>query len=146
MITQQEADALIDMLKNIEEQSLSFVFPIQGEYKKIDLISEDKRHHFIVDINRKGKVEIKKCTYQERYANDTILLRLDINGLYHTNPDGEKLGKTHLHIYREDYGDAWAVPIPDQFVHLDNFLQTLIDFLVYCRTQNTNLLESQEVL
>ena len=147
MLSQKEADALIEVLKEIKDLSGTFPFPQPGDHKKINLVSADGKHSFIVDINRKGYINfIKKCTYQGRYQKDIILLRLDINGPEHTNPDGEVLPGTHLHVYREGFGDRFAIAVPPDIGNTTDFVQTLIDFLVYFRTTNANSLEVETVI
>jgi hypothetical protein len=62
-----------------------------------------------------------------------VLVRLDFGGAPHRNPDGEEIGSPHLHLYREGYGDKWAVPVPeDRFENLSDPWQTLEDFMRYC--------------
>ena len=39
-------------------------------------------------------------------------MRLDLDGPPHRNPDGEEVACPHLHIYREGFGDKWAVAAP----------------------------------
>lgn len=147
LLTQQEADSLIEILKNIKDIEPTFTFPFPGDYKKLDLVSEDGRHAFIVDVNRKGNINfIKKCTYQGRYQKDTPLLRLDIEAPEHTNPDGVTVPGNHMHIYREEYGDRFAIPIPPEIINPDDLFQTLIDFLVYFKTTNAKLLEIETVI
>ena len=65
-----------------------------------------------------------------------ILLRLDIDGPTHENPDGTEVACPHLHIYREGYGDKWAQPIPASFTDPTNLVLVLMEFLQYCRVQN----------
>ena len=67
-------------------------------------------------------------------------LRLDYGGPLHRNPDGEEIPCPHLHIYREGYGDKWAVPIPTQdSPNIHDHWQTLQDFMRYCNPLQTNL-------
>ena len=47
----------------------------------------------------KGKYNRKKCTYQSRYNNTYNLLRIDINGPPHDNPDCGSVECPHIHIY-----------------------------------------------
>lgn len=147
VLTQQEADALIEIIKNIRDTNVTFSFPITGDYKKIDLDSADGKQSFIVDVNRKGCVNlIKKCTYQGRYQRDTPLLRLDVGGADHMNPDGQIIRGNHLHIYREGYGDSFAIVAPPDISNADDLFQTLIDFLVYFKTANARFLEIEVVI
>lgn len=80
----------------------------------------------------------------ERYRRDEILLRLDINGPPHTNPDGEEISSNHLHIYREGFEDSWAIPIPSNiFKNTTDLVQILIEFLEYCKVVNIGQLSIQ---
>lgn len=147
MLSQKEADSLIEILKEIRDQGQVFTFPQPGEYKKIEVVSTDGKHVFIVDVNRKGSVNIyKKCTIQSRYQKDVPLLRLDINGPDHTNPDGETICGSHLHIYREGYGDKYAFPVPPSIPNTDDLIQALIDFLKYFKTTNVDSLAIEMVM
>ena len=39
----------------------------------------------------------------------------------------------HLHIYREGFGDKWAMPVPvDRFNRTADLVGTLQDFMMYC--------------
>lgn len=147
MLSQKEADSLIEELKEIRELNGPMPFPQPGSYQKLDLVSSDGEHSYIVDIQRKGYINyIKKCTYQSRFRKDVILLRLDVEGPEHTNPSGEKLPSTHLHVYREGLDDKFAIPAPPEFSNTDDLIQTMIDFLVYFKTTNTDSLEIETVM
>ena len=147
MLSQDEADILLNILKRIRAFQSPFTFPSIGDSRQIELVSDDGRHEFIVDVNRKGYLGIsKRCTYQGRYRKDIILLRLDIAGPEHTNPDGTRVSGNHLHIYQEGYGDEIAIEIPPEIVNPDDLYQTLIDFLLYFKTIDADLLQIQMVI
>lgn len=146
MLTQKEADYLIGILKKIIDTESTFQFPKSGNCDKIELMSDDDKYKFVIDVNRHGKIKVLKCTYQNRYQKEDILLRLDVNGPPHTNPDGAVISGCHLHIYREDYGDKWAYELPAKICHTDNLLKTLFDFLSYCNVKNLDKFTTQEVL
>ncbi|MCH8956048.1 hypothetical protein IIA28_12140 [candidate division KSB1 bacterium] len=130
-ILQAEANALIAM-KKIKVNDDIHEYPDLGGSLRIPLTSEDRREEFMVDITR-GKIEIAKGTLQNRARQVIILLRLDYGGALHRNPDGEEIPCPHLHIYREGYGDKWAVPIPTHdFPNTHDHWQTLQDFMRYC--------------
>jgi hypothetical protein len=111
-ITQAEADALIAMEKHRADDK-QYLFPIPGEQLAMPLMSFDKRETFMLDITR-SQIKLTKVTYQNP-ARQVILLRLDLNGPPHRNPDDTEIPCPHLHIYREGYGDKWAVPAPVEF-------------------------------
>lgn len=133
MLSQAEIDDLLSMLKRIKGKG-TITFPASGTRETIDLVSAKGREKFIVDINRKGRISITKCTFQQRYKKDIILLRLDLDGAPHTNPDGEVLPTPHLHISKEGYDDRWAYRVDQAiFGNTTDLMQTLIDFLNYCK-------------
>ena len=61
-------------------------------------------------------VKITKVTFQNRARQVVVLLRLDIDGAPHRNPDGTEVGCPHLHIYRQGYADKWAFPAPPELL------------------------------
>ncbi len=103
-----------------------------GNSLRISLASEDRREEFMLDITR-AKRELTKVTFQNRARQIIRLLRLDIGGSPHRNPDDKNVPCPHLHIYREGYHDKWAYPLPTEvFSNPSNQLQTLQDFMKYC--------------
>jgi hypothetical protein len=134
MLSQQRADELIAMPKRCADL-LPIKFPLPGETLRFDVESEGASESFILDVNRKGRIRLTKCTYQERYAVIEILLRLDVDGPPHENPDGVEVASPHLHVYREGYGDKWAQPAPPEFSDTGDLARTLQDFMRYCKIQ-----------
>ena len=131
VLTQTEADALIAMEKH-RVDSKQWEFPVAGERLSIPLSSPDKREYFILDVTR-VRVKVTKATYQNRARQAIILLRLDVEGGPHRNPDGAEITCPHLHIYREGYGDRWAIPAPlNVFSNTGNLVSTLDAFMRYC--------------
>lgn len=84
-LTQAEADALIAMEKHRENDDIHD-YPGLGGGITIPLISSDKRENFLLDITR-GRIDLKKGTYQNRARHIVILVRLDFGGQPHRNPD-----------------------------------------------------------
>lgn len=130
-LTQDEADSLIAMPKFRTNDDVMY-YPDQGSSLTIPLISTDKKENFLLDIKR-GRIDLQKATYQNRARQTVILVRLDLSGAPHRNPDGEEVACPHLHVYRERYGDKWAGPVPgDIFVNTGDLWQALVDFMRYC--------------
>jgi hypothetical protein len=131
VISQSEADAFISMPK-VRIDETEWDYPISGAALAIPLISEDRRTNFFLDVSR-GRISLAKGKYQNRVHQSVILVRLDFGGAPHRNPDGEEIACPHLHIYKEGYGDKWAVPIPvDKFPNIADAWATLEDFMRYC--------------
>lgn len=130
-LTQAEADSLISMPKQRLDDAV-WDYPGLGGNISIPLVSEDKRESFFLDI-RRGRIDLSKGTYQNRTRKVIILVRLDFGGSPHRNPDGHEIACPHLHVYREGFGDKWAIPVPqDVFSDYDNLRQALDDFMRYC--------------
>src|SRR4051812_32820399 len=96
MLTQARADELMAVAKVVTSPS-PIHFPDVGQITQMDVESVGGREAFLIDVNRRGTIRLKKCTYQERYAIVEVLLRLDIDGPTHENPDGVEIPTPHLH-------------------------------------------------
>lgn len=130
-LDQKTADALIALPKVRANDDLSY-FPGTGGYLSLPLVSQDRAESFSLDI-RRGGIDLKKGTYQNRAMQIYVLVRLDYGGAPHRNPDGKEIRSPHLHIYREGFGDKWAYEIPTEiFPQIEDPWQTLQNFMEYC--------------
>ncbi len=129
-LTQQEADALIAMDK-VRISDERYLFPQLGGSLRIPLKSKDAREEFMLDITR-GQINLKKNTFQNRARKAIVLVRVDIDGPPHCNPDDKIVDCPHIHTYREGFGDKWAVSLPDFFSKPDDSWTTLEEFMKYC--------------
>ncbi len=130
-LTQAEADALMVMPKKPSTEE-TYAFPNPGDRLQIALESLDKAEDFLLDVTR-SRIDFAKVTYQNRAHVIIVLMRLDLNGPPHRNPDDSVIACPHLHLYREGYGDKWAFSVPpDRYSNLSNMVQTLSDFLTHC--------------
>ncbi len=131
-LTQADANALIAMEKHrVDDQEWDY--PALGGSIRVPLVSPDKRENFFLDVSR-GNINLSKATYQNRARVTVILLRLDLGGPPHRNPDDAEIPCPHLHIYRENYGDKWAIHAPnDIFTDTTDLWQTLLEFMIYCK-------------
>jgi hypothetical protein len=130
-LTQAEADALMEMEKyRLDDKA--YLFPQPGGRISIPLTSHDKRENFMLDVTR-AQVKLTKATYQDRARQVIILMRLDLDGPVHRNPDGQEIQCPHLHVYREGYGDKWAVPAPtDRYANTLDLFATFEAFMQHC--------------
>jgi hypothetical protein len=130
-LTQVEADALIAMEK-IRADAFEYEYPQPGGKLVIPLTSIDKREAFLLDVTR-GQVNLAKVTRQNRAKQVVVLMRLDLGGSPHRNPDGKEIACPHLHFYKEGYGDKWAVPVSsDKCRNTEDLLLTFEDFMTHC--------------
>lgn len=130
-LTQADADALIAMEKHRADDQ-EWDYPALGGSIRVPLISPDRRENFYLDVSR-GNINLSKATYQNRARLTVVLLRLDLGGPPHRNPDDTEILCPHLHIYREDYSDKWVIPAPiDIFTNTADLWQTLLEFMSHC--------------
>lgn len=131
MLTQTEAQALIAMRKAFVNAGVSSI-PV-GVDETHELIGSDPRERFFLDIWR-GTLRLTKLKFQTRGRRVIVLVRLDIDGAPHTNPDGQRIDGAHLHVYREGYEDKWASPVDSN--EFRNPLDTGVTFEDFCRYCN----------
>lgn len=130
-LTQAEADALIAMEKHRVNEDRND-FPVGGQSLVLPLQSLDKREQFLLDLSR-GRIDLLKVKMQNRGRQVVVLVRLDLGGAPHRNPDDEEIPVPHLHVYREGYGDKWAIPVPaNRFSATTDLWATLDDFMRFC--------------
>ena len=139
-ITQDEADALIAMDK-VRVDDTEWVFPIEGRRISVPLISADKRENFTLDITR-AQIKLTKATYQNRARQAIILMRLDLDGPPHRNPDGLEIPCPHLHIYKEGYGDRWAYRAPaNLYPNTQDLFSAFEAFMRHCNVTDPPQIE-----
>jgi hypothetical protein len=139
-LTQIEAEELIQVPKHrIDEYRWSY--PSLGGKVIVPLSADNRKESFLLDITR-GRIELSKCTHQNRVDQTIILLRLDIGGPPHRNPDNIEVGSDHLHIYREGYAVKFAVPLPNEFSNISDQWDLLQRFMTYCNIVTPPLFET----
>jgi hypothetical protein len=88
-----------------------------------------ERFRLIIERHRFNPQHAK---YQFMTASSDGLLRLEIDGPTHWNPDDEEIPCPHIHRYREGAGLRWAMPITDQFGDPSDLVAGLTWFMGYC--------------
>jgi hypothetical protein len=135
MLTQAEADQLIAMSKHFIQPPPAISIP-PGTDDTFDLAGPSDRERFLLDVWR-GTLRLSKLKFQNRVRTAIVLVRLDVDGAPHTNPDGSFLTGTHIHLFKEGYDDRWAYPV-DQTVFslLSDPETTFQDFCTYCKIES----------
>lgn len=149
-ISNETFNELMQLDKFIESKK-NFL-PHKGEKAQINIYDSSKREKFIVDINRSGKFE-DKATIQTRYVTggNVVIIRLDINGPEHENPDGNIIERNHIHIYKEGYDTRYAYNLSSfhltYFKNITDFLCLFDDYCDYNNIkQNTDGIPIQGVI
>jgi hypothetical protein len=90
----------------------------------------------VLDVSR-SQIKLAKATFQNRARQAIVLMRLDLDGPPHRNPDGSEILCPHLHTYREGYGDKWAIPAPvDRYPNTLDLYVTFEAFMAHCNVTN----------
>jgi len=135
MLTQAEVDRLMGMTKHFVSAPTTISFPL-GADDTYELVAVENRERFLLDVWR-GTLRLTKFKFQNRVRTVVVLVRLDVDGAPHTNPDGLTLSGTHLHLFREGYEDRWAYPVdPKAFTLLSDAGATFYDFCAYCKIES----------
>jgi hypothetical protein len=93
VLTQSEADVLIAMTKSFASAAAISISP--GVDDTRELIGAAPKERFLLDIGR-STFRLSKLRFQTRGRQVIVLIRLDIDGAPHTNPDGVRLSGTHF--------------------------------------------------
>ena len=135
MLTQAEADAYRAMVKHFLRPPATITIP-PGVDDSYELAGPNDRERFGLDIWR-GTLRLSKLKFQNRVQIVIVLVRLDVDGAPHTNPDGQRIGGTHLHLFREGYDDRWAYPVdPTHFTLLADPGTTFQEFCAFCNIES----------
>jgi Family of unknown function (DUF6978) len=129
-LTQADADVLLAMEKHRVDDT-PYDFPSLGGSLRIPLQNPDSRELFVLDVTR-SQINLSKGTYQNRARGVIVLARLDFGGAPHRNPDDQEIDCPHLHLYREGFGDRWAVPLPPRrFSDVGDSWLLLLEFMQF---------------
>lgn len=138
-LSKTEIEYLLNLEKNCKS-SQKYTFPSLGGKIEIELSSTDKKEYFLLDVWR-SHIDLTRTKFQNRARKIIPLVRLDINSAPHKNPDGEQLDGTHLHIYKEGYGDKFAYPLPVEFTDCKSPGVFLEKFMDYCHIIKKPIIE-----
>ena len=145
---QELIDYLIRLDKYFEDNNI--VPATLGEKKSFNLTSSDNKCFFSLDMNRASNIDLK-LTIQTRYLNNNQwLIRLDLNGPPHTNPDGTITNRDHIHVIQEKDSNILNIGYNlDEFdkllfKHTKNINKLFKEFCKYCNIEIAG--DYQEVL
>jgi hypothetical protein len=135
MLTQAEADQLMQTTKHFVRGPATISIP-PGVDDTYELAGPGDRETFFLDVWR-GTLRLTKLRFQNRVRTVVVLARLDIAGAPHTNPDGQRLSGTHLHLFKEGYDDRWAYPVdPNTFTLVNDPGKTFQEFCAFCNIES----------
>jgi hypothetical protein len=135
MLTQAEADQFMQMAKHFVRPPATITIP-PGADDTYEIAGPDDRETFLLDVWR-GTLRLSKLKFQNRVRTAIVLVRLDVDGAPHTNPDGQRFSGTHIHLFKEGYDDKWAYPVdPKVFPLLSDPGKAFHDFCGFCKIES----------
>lgn len=140
-LSQEQANSLIYMKKEFLNES-DLVLNDNFNFER-ELRSTNKQELFILSLYQ-GRLDLKKVTYNKRHNKGITLIRIDLTNGQHTNPDGKKIIGPHIHIYKEGYGDSFAIPLPNKEIgitNLEDCTKCLDEFFKYCNIKPINIIK-----
>ena len=126
-MTTETANALIEVAKILMDKT--YRLPPIGAQSSLTLFSEQSRKEtFTVHINRKARIDPGKYTLLLSVPEEG-LLRIDVHGRDHINPDGSKVPCPHIHMRIKDTGkwDVWAYDYMPAFLTNVGYNQKIQD-------------------
>ena len=112
-----ESDNFADLfliLKVLADKKLNLP-DVGNESKSTILAKNDDNIKFELVVNRKGHKNPDNLTYQMVSLKPRrLIIRLDVSGAPHLNPNGEQIPTPHVHIFNEEYMQGKiAIPLED---------------------------------
>ncbi|UNU73031.1 hypothetical protein LU293_08080 [Moraxella nasovis] len=136
MITDEQARAFIEILKHILGKPIDFDFT-----KKVINIKDDiGREEYLLDIIP-NRIKPSKISTTLRVRKNVLLVRLDVNGPPHRNPDDTEIPCPHLHVYKQGYELKWAYPVPPIFGDCTSLANYLDSFCQHCNIRGKIFLQ-----
>lgn len=127
-MTNTEFNILMGLTKTFSQSPIKL--PMPGINKIYNLESTSSDDKFFLDVDRRGKIELSKFKIQHRYAITKLpLVRIDIDSPPHTNPDGSRVSRNHIHIYKEVEFDTGNLPWAYELNSVNGFSEIPLDFI-----------------
>lgn len=145
LMDNDEYKRLMELTKYFTKKNI--LLPSSGENDVFDLAARETTDKFFLDVDRRGKIELK-AKIQTRYALTKVpLVRIDLNSPPHMNPDGIKMSRNHIHIYKDtdfDTGNLpWAYELTSIGIFANDsptdFMQIFYHFCEFCNIETNDM-------
>jgi len=142
-LTQGEADGLLAVKKVFEDRTAIIMNRPYREERKI-ISAVNNSDIFYLNITETA-IEFGKYSLNNRYFQ-TPLVRVCIDSsAVHENPDGTLIKGSHIHLYKESYGDKFATDLRVANIDGTTPVQVLGQFLKFCNIEDIEI-QNQERL
>src|SRR3990167_3574888 len=95
LLTQDEFNSLLAMEK-LAAENVTYKYPDLGGTVSVPLESLSREERFSVDIGR-SYIKVSKVSYHKRVRASIGMIRVDLNGAPHRNPNGVEVPCPHIH-------------------------------------------------
>lgn len=117
----------------------------KGSTSEYKVIGHETGMEYRLTVYR-GRINEVKISLTKLVQKTIVLVRVDVNGPYHSNPDGESIGPNHYHLYDETFKDRFAYELDEKyFKNIDNIGDIFNSFCRFCNI-DTSTYEFQEVM
>jgi MoaA/NifB/PqqE/SkfB family radical SAM enzyme len=145
MVDQDEINRLLGLKKHSDPKR-TYKLPFPGNKLSIQLDSDNRREKFALNVYRGKRIELK---FNYSTIAKTILpfclVRVDLNGSEHQNPDGTIIPCPHIHIFNEEFGESLARPLSGIIMFKDIYdtWEVLQDFISFCNIETRPVIDNQ---
>lgn len=130
-----DKNLFLELIKTTKEMPSNITLPSNNEKRTYELYTNYKDIKLLLDVDRSGRLELKKCKIQERYKT-LPLIRIDIDSPPHRFKDGSRSSRNHIHIFNPTKDENETFDLEDfnvsLFKDISNFNNILFDFCTYC--------------
>lgn len=144
-LTNEEYSRVMSLKKCFDK---NIILPQENESKDFGLHSRETGEEFLLSAERKNivKFSIYRSKFNHCYSKIPIV-RLEIGGRPHINPDGTFIGRDHIHIFKEGYDLSWAYELSEEnyikhFHNYNDYNLLFEDICVYCNIVIPNNLQN----
>ena len=132
-LSQDEANGLIQVQK-VFDNKLPIVMdrPYKEERRLYSLTN--RSDVFYLNINETA-IEFGKYSMNNRYFSIPLVRICIDKDSVHENPDGKLITGSHMHVFRENYGDKFADDLNIYGITGTTPIEILNEFLAFCHIE-----------
>ena len=142
-LTQNEADELIQVDKIFEDNSpIVMDRPYKQERKLFSVVNH--LDVFYLNMNETA-IEFGKYSVNNRFFQIPLVRICIDKDSVHENPDGRLIKGSHLHVYKQEFGDKFADDLSHYEITATNSVQILAQFLAFCHIEKIEIKSQNQI-
>ena len=146
-MSNEQFSMLLALVKCFSKKNIRL--PLMGESSIFDVVSKSTKDTFYLDVDRRGRIELKVKVQMRDAVSKFPLVRIDLNSPRHMNPDGRRVSRNHIHLYRETEYDTGSLPWAYELSEVDeifagdannpDFMQVFYHFCQFCNIETYDI-------